>query len=158
MNHSGAKIGLVLNRSASDPLAHALGRAGYDVHSVQGVPAVECLLARDNMDAWIFDARSNEVLEVLLATGQLLLPADNIPDPGDYVCFSSWAGGLLKQVDAALADVRSIGSNAWSWSDVRGVWLLAGSAGATAAIQQFLNAFDSCFVFFDNHQIVVFFL
>jgi chemosensory pili system protein ChpB (putative protein-glutamate methylesterase) len=27
------------------------------------------------------------------------------------------------------------------WSEVRGVWLLAGSAGATGAIQTFLNAF-----------------
>ncbi len=27
------------------------------------------------------------------------------------------------------------------WGEVRGVWLLAGSAGATAAIQAFLNSF-----------------
>ena len=142
MNHSSAKIGLVLERSVSDPLSHALCRAGYDVNSVQDGSTLEALLSRDNMDAWIFDARSDEVFELLLATGQLLLPADNIPAPGDYPGFSNWVDGLLKQVDAALAAVQSVGNTTGSWNDVRGVWLLAGSAGATAAIQQFLNAFD----------------
>ena len=139
-----ARIGLVLQGDAGDLLAKTLSSAGYDVHIATDVPRVRRLMARDMMDAWIFDARSQDIFDLLFASGQLLLPADNPPGPGDGLRFSSWAQGLLKQLHAALADVatRSCDNAVELWSEVQGVWLLAGSAGATGAIQQFLNAFS----------------
>jgi chemosensory pili system protein ChpB (putative protein-glutamate methylesterase) len=137
------RIGLALEGAARDPLIQTLSSAGYEVHIAADMSRVQSLLARDMMEAWIFDARSDRVFDLLRASGRFLLPADNPPSPADVAKFSNWAEGLLKQLDAGLADaaVQAVGDKVDLWSEVRGVWLLAGSAGATSAIQQFLNAF-----------------
>ena len=95
------------------------------------------------MDAWIFDVSVDDVIDLLLTTGSFLLLADNIPNVDDSEHLSNWADGLLKQLDAGLADIATAahGRKTNRWSGVEGVWLLAGSAGATGAVQQFLNAF-----------------
>ncbi len=131
--------------AARDPLIKTLSGAGYDVHLAADMSHIQSLLARDMMDAWVFDARSDPVFDLLFASGRFLLPADNPPSPADKPAFSRWAEGLLKQLDAALADVAApaLGNKVALWGEVRGVWLLAGSAGATSAIQQFLNAFSA---------------
>jgi len=139
------KIGLTLNGEARDPLMRALSAAGYDVHVAADASQVRSLLACEEIDAWVFDVRSEEVFESLLETGQFLLPADNPPDPGDGRHFSSWADGLLKQLDAAMGAAvvaADAGNKLQLWSEVEAVWILAGSAGATTAIQQFLNGFS----------------
>ena len=81
---------------------------------------------------------SDDVLELLLTTDCFLLPADNIPDadaeqavlalgrgPDDAA-----GGGAVGP--ATQPCVRGSGDR---WREVHGVWLLAGSAGATGAIQ-----------------------
>lgn len=129
---------------ARDPLVAALIRAGYEVHIAATPARVDALIARNLADAWIFDARSEGVLEKLLLTGRYLLPADNMPGLTDRRALSTWIEGLLTQLDLALSvpppSYREGKIN--RWSEVKSVWLLAGSAGATSAVQEFLDAFD----------------
>jgi chemosensory pili system protein ChpB (putative protein-glutamate methylesterase) len=138
-----SNIGVVLTGVIRDELTAALYRAGYEVHIAADLSRLQALIARDVVDAWIFDARADKVLEQLLPTGRFLLPADNIPSRDNYQEFSQWLEVLLSQLDAAQYSVagRSTGSNLDRWSEVESVWLLAGSAGATGAVQQFLNVF-----------------
>jgi chemosensory pili system protein ChpB (putative protein-glutamate methylesterase) len=141
VTEAAAKIGLVLEGEARDPLIKTLSSAGYDVHIATDLSRVRSLLQSGMMDAWIFDADSDRVFDLLFASGRFLLPVENPPNPTDALEFSNWAQGLLQHLDAALADVAvQVADN--KWSEVRGVWLLAGSAGATSAIQQFFNAFS----------------
>jgi chemosensory pili system protein ChpB (putative protein-glutamate methylesterase) len=122
-----------------------LSAAGYDVHMAPDLSQVRSLVASEKMDAWVFDVRSEEVFQLLRATGQFLLPADNLPNPADHRIFVDWAQGLLKQLDAAMVDAvkpAPVGNKVQLWSEVEAVWMLAGSAGATTAIQQFLNGFS----------------
>lgn len=143
MNSEPAHIGLVLTGAARDALAAALVSAGFEVHTASTIARVRTLVERTDVDAWIFDARTDDVLELLLGTGRFLLPADNIPEPGDPRAVATWVEGLLTQLDVALsAGVESGDARRTDrWGEVRGVWLLAGSAGATGAVQDFLNAF-----------------
>ena len=137
-------IGLVLAGDARDPLVAALTRAGYEVHIAATPARVDALIARNLAEAWIFDARSEGVLEKLLLTGRYLLPADNMPGLLDRRTLSNWIEALLTQLDLAL----SVAPHSYRegkvnrWGEVKSVWLLAGSAGATSAVQEFLNAFD----------------
>lgn len=136
-------VGLALTGIARDALHSALLRAGYTVQVAGDIARVRQLVARNSVDAWIFDARADGTLELLLPTGCFLLPADNIPGQADTAAVSRWVGTLLTQLDVAAA-VRSIPGGPGSvnrWGEVRSVWLLAGSAGATGAVQEFLNAF-----------------
>lgn len=141
MTETVAKIGLALPGPAQQQLARALYAAGYEVY----IAANAAQVPGERVDAWIFDARWEEMLEVLLATGQFILPAENPPDPEDLREFANWSDGLVRQIDDALASQaaavrpRDQGGN---WSQVKAVWLLAGSAGATSAVQQFLNGFS----------------
>jgi chemosensory pili system protein ChpB (putative protein-glutamate methylesterase) len=137
-------IGLALSGIARDALLAALVRAGFDVQVASDVARVRSLLARRSVDAWIFDARAEDVLELLLPTGCFLLPADNIPADTQMGSVSRWVDALLNQLTVAVA-VNSMPAGVHAidrWPEVRGVWLLAGSAGATGAVQEFLNAFE----------------
>jgi chemotaxis response regulator CheB len=137
-------IGLMLAGTARDAVVVALSQAGYEVQIAANIDRVRALLARHSVDAWIFDARADDVLELLLPTGCFLLPADNIPDQASSGLVLAWVEGLMTQLDAALAAhrARDQPSAIDRWGEVRGVWLLAGSAGATAAIQTFLDTFS----------------
>ena len=92
----------------------------------------------------MFDARSETLFDVLAGTGKFLLPADNAPPCANEDSFRGWSAGLLKQVDSAMGEqsrekaIKQFGCNG---SRLRSVWVLAGSAGATTAIQTFLNTF-----------------
>lgn len=143
MNSRPAHIGLVLTGAARDALAAALVNAGFDVQIASTVERVRALVARADVDAWVFDARSDDVLELLLSSGRFLLPADNIPSAGDTQSVSAWVEGLVTQLDVALSVNTAPGiiGTTDRWGEVSGVWLLAGSAGATGAVQEFLNAF-----------------
>ncbi len=136
-------IGLALAGTTRDAVIAALSQAGYEVQVAANIDRVRALIARNSVDAWIFDARSDDVLELLLPTGRFLLPADNIPELAASDIIRSWVEGLLTQLGVALSSgsgpaLRRVANR---WGEVRGVWLLAGSAGATAAIQLFLNSF-----------------
>lgn len=145
MGNGPANIGLVLAGAARDAVLVALSRAGYEVHIAANIDRVRALITRNTVDAWIFDARSDDVLELLLPTGCFLLPADNIPAPAAASAIVAWVEGLMTQLDAALSSrlpTDRASSEIDRWREVRGVWLLAGSAGATAAVQTFLNFFE----------------
>jgi chemosensory pili system protein ChpB (putative protein-glutamate methylesterase) len=137
-------VGLALSGVARDALLAALVRAGFDVQVASDLARVGKLVERNSVDAWIFDARAEDVLELLLPTGGFLLPADNIPDTAEMAAIARWVDALLAQLAMAVAvnaAPRAPGT-ADRWPEVRGVWLLAGSAGATGAVQEFLNAFQ----------------
>jgi chemotaxis response regulator CheB len=118
--------------------------AGYDV-LIEWEQAGETIaVANLPVDVWVFDARSDSLYNKLSGTGNVLLPADNPPPVDNRVQFDRWAAVLLRQIDAAIREtilacvpsdtIDSLGS-------VKAVWILAGSAGATTAVQSFLNAF-----------------
>lgn len=137
-------IGLVLEGDARHALVAALSRAGYEVEVASSEARLAALLQRNGIDAWIFDARSEGVLEMLLPTGCYLLPADNIPASSDRKGVTDWAASLLIQLDLALT-ISSSATPAGGlsrWKEVRAVWLIAGSAGATSAVQAFFDGFD----------------
>jgi len=139
-----ANIGLMLTGAARDAVVVALSQAGYEVHIAATLARARALIARDSVDAWIFDARADDVLELLLPTGRFLLPADNIPDTAATSALLAWVEGLMAQLDVAMMSrgaATATHLDASRWGEVRGVWLLAGSAGATAAIQAFFNGF-----------------
>lgn len=143
MHSEPLNIGLVLAGAARDAVVVALSQAGYEVHIAATVDRVRTLIARNTVDAWIFDAQSDEVLELLLTTECFLLPADNIPAPATSSDTLSWVESLMTQLGTALSSrsTPAMSKEINRWGEVRGVWLLAGSAGATAAIQAFLNSF-----------------
>ena len=138
-----ASIGLILEGEACHALVAALTKAGYVVHVASGASRLVSIIEREEIDAWIFDARSDGVLEQLLVTGRYLLPADNIPQTSDREAFNIWMQTLLIQLDLALTIPHQAitGAGRPERKRVRAVWLLAGSAGATSAVQEFLNAF-----------------
>lgn len=130
--------------SARDAVLVALSQAGYEVHIAENLDRVRTLLARSAVDAWIFDAQFDAVLELLLQTDSFLLPADNIPGAAASSAMVPWVEALMTQLEVALSrravpPGRKVQDR---WGAVRGVWLLAGSAGATAAVQAFLNSFE----------------
>lgn len=139
-----SNVGLVLDGTARDAIVVALSQAGYEVHIAANPDRVRALIARNTLDAWIFDAQSDAVLELLLQTESFLLPADNIPDADASTAMLPWVEALMTQLELALSrsSVPHGRDAADRWAEVRGVWLLAGSAGATAAVQTFLNSFE----------------
>jgi chemosensory pili system protein ChpB (putative protein-glutamate methylesterase) len=143
VRNDSANIGLALSGSARDAVAAALVQAGHEVHIATNIARVRALLARQIVDAWIFDARSDDVLDLLLTSACYLLPADNIPGTTDSRPRAPWVEGLMTQLETALSARSAQGRprEVEQWHSVRGVWLLAGSAGATGAVQEFLNAF-----------------
>jgi chemosensory pili system protein ChpB (putative protein-glutamate methylesterase) len=134
----------MLPGAARDAVVVALSQAGYEVQIAATMARASALIARGTVDAWIFDARADDVLELLLPTGCFLLPADNIPDTAATTALLAWVDGLMAQLEVAMMARGAAAAthlDASRWGEVRGVWLLAGSAGATAAIQSFLNGF-----------------
>lgn len=142
MSEVAKTVGLALPGFARDVLAAALVRAGFDVQLATDITRVRALVARGAAQAWIFDARVDAMLDALLPSGCFLLPADNIPDEAAPPVVARWVDALLAQLEMAVAVDAAplVGRN--RWSEVRAVWLLAGSAGATSAVQAFLAAFE----------------
>ncbi len=110
-----ANIGLVLAGAARDAVVAALAQAGYEVHVAANISRVRSLLARNTVDAWIFDARADDVLDLLLTTDCFLLPADNIPDTAAEQGFLAVGRGL----DNA-AGGRAVGQCHTVWSRAAG--------------------------------------
>lgn len=138
-----ADIGVHFTGPALHGVTAALARAGHEVHVAVDAGRVQSMVSRQLVDAWVVEAHAESVLSQLLTTRSYVLPADNIPDVSARQAFSLWVDSLLRQLELALLRppvVASINSRA-RWQEVRAVWMLAGSAGATDAVQQFLNAF-----------------
>lgn len=138
-----ADIGVHFTGPALHGVTSALARAGHEVHVAADADRVRTMVERRSVDAWVVEAHAESVLNQLLPTGSYVLPADNIPDVSGRQAFSRWMDSLLRQLELALLRppiVASINSRR-RWQEVKAVWLLAGSAGATGAVQQFLNGF-----------------
>ncbi|MFK7978007.1 MAG: chemotaxis protein CheB [Halioglobus sp.] len=138
-----AAIGIHFTGTTVHSVTAALSRAGHDVHVAADKLRVQSMLDREVVDAWIVDASAESVLSQLLLTDSYVLPADNIPNISDGQQFNVWIESVLRQLEMALLRPPVIASiaNRRHWQEVQAVWLLAGSAGATAAVAQFLNAF-----------------
>jgi len=138
-----AKIGVPFPGPALHGVTAALASAGHDVHVAADPTRVTSMLKRQSVDAWIVDACAESVLDLLLPTGMYVLPADNIPEVSARQLFNRWMDSLLSQLELALLRPPVVATirGRQQWQAVQGVWLLAGSAGATDAVQQFLNAF-----------------
>lgn len=142
------KIGLILSdEDTSAGLEAMFSGAGYDV-VVEVEKSCNLLGVKTHpVDAWVFDARSETLFDVLSETGKFLLPADNAPRCANEDSFQGWSAGLLKQIDSAMTEESQGKKTATNFGpgvvELKSVWVLAGSAGATTAIQTFLNTFRS---------------
>ena len=139
-------IGLALEVALSNALEAQLLLAGYRSRCISNKGPPKQLDQCDDVAVWIIDAKSESLYRTLVTTGKYLLPAENPPLPEDAVKFSAWAASLISHVDTALAaDTRQLVDiqAARCWTKVQAVWLLAGSAGASPAVQDFLNGFRS---------------
>ena len=137
-------VGLILDDEISRALKDVLLRAGFRVVIEPLNRFATSRAGTAPVDAWVFDARSELLLDSLLDTDKFLLPADNPPHPRDSQRFATWSAGLLNQLDSAIGRKSASGGKtdiSPGWEQVQAVWLLAGSAGAPAAIQEFLNCF-----------------
>lgn len=144
MSERSCCVGLLLAGSARDPLRDTLVAAGYEVRIAPDARGLRALLASGAVHAWVFDVRDDGLVEPLLATGCFVLPVDDAPTALDQASLANWCARLVGQLDAAL-DRRGLDHSPTAhgtWRQVRGVWLLAGSAGATSAVQAFLNTFE----------------
>lgn len=139
-----ANIGVHFTGPALHGVTSAISGAGHEIYVAADMSRVQSLLDRTAIDAWIVEAHAEDVLSHLLPIGSFVLPADNIPEVSERKAFNTWMGALLTQLEVALLQppvVASINGRE-RWQQVQAVWLLAGSAGATEAVQQFLNAFS----------------
>lgn len=139
-----AAIGIHFTGPALHGVTAALAKAGHDVHVAADELRVQSMIDREVVDAWIVEAHAEAVLHQLLPTGCYVLPADNIPDVSGRQRFAIWINSVLRQLEIALLrpPVVASMSSRRRWQEVQAVWLLAGSAGATDAVQQFLNGFN----------------
>ena len=143
--NNDSRVGLALEGRAGQALHDVLQRSGYQVYAGACREDLAALAASGGLDAWVFDARRHELLSLLSPGDPFLLPADNPPDPDDRDTFATWSAGLLRQLDAALlhrAAGTASGAEAMRCGALRSVWVLAGSAGASRAVQDFLNGFQ----------------
>jgi len=145
MHNATRRIGLCLDGIAGDGLYNLLGSAGYDVFRVSDPHLVQMMAQTNQLDAWVFDARDEGLFDILSPTGRYLLPADNVPSPDAGAAFDTWCSGILKQVDCAVGDATAQPGVAMGerWPDVQSVWVLGGSSGALAAVEEFLCSFSA---------------
>ncbi|MEH6568916.1 MAG: chemotaxis protein CheB, partial [Halioglobus sp.] len=133
---SDVRISLLLKGILSD--------AGYSVHIGEEANSDDLIRNKKEIDVWVFDAQSEKVSYTLSKTQKLLLPVDDIPSPEDTVKFRNWSCAFLRKIDLTTGknDIKTRAVSG-DWNMTKGVWVLAGSAGATTAVQSFLNAFTT---------------
>ena len=154
------RVGLVLAGEAREQLQRILCQSGYEVQVGESPGNVLSMANSGRFDAWLICVKEEELLGPLLGTGKFILPAENPPPVQEGPAFDAWAMGLVARLDAALWDRPGSQAPAVSgWDQVKSVWLIAGSTGATPALQQFLNALERpppvAFLFaqhYDPHQ------
>ncbi|MFT6957257.1 MAG: chemotaxis response regulator CheB [Halieaceae bacterium] len=137
-------IGLATDIALANALEAHFLVAGFGARYISSKASENQLKRCGDVDIWIIDAQAEDLYHVLVPTGKYLLPAENPPPLTDVTKFSLWVDGIIRQVDTILAvDSRELVDiqSAKRWNQVEAVWLLAGSAGASSAIQSFLNAF-----------------
>ncbi|MEP6389710.1 MAG: chemotaxis protein CheB [Halioglobus sp.] len=142
---SGVTIGVALSGAIADILEAKLVAAGYDTCRGLGVRKCGSLPIADaeHIVAWVFDPADEAAFEAIQISGAYLLPAENPPSPTAADRCNAWCAILLEQLEAAnLARPDDEVTPGWS-TELSGVWLLAGSAGATTAIQHFFKALRS---------------
>lgn len=126
-------VGLILEDDVSLALKDVLLQAGYQV-AIESITRFAASRATSApVDAWIFDARKEKLLESLMDSDRFLLPADNPPSPVEARRFAQWSAGLLNQLDSGIgrkAVSRDDKHISPGWEQVQAVWLLVGSAGA----------------------------
>ena len=118
--------------------------AGYSVLVGEEANCADLVRTKKEIDAWVFDAQSEKIFYALSKTQKILLPVDDIPSPDETVKFRNWSCAFLRQINLTTGknnkNIRAVGDD---WNLIKGVWVLAGSAGATTAVQTFLNAFTT---------------
>ena len=139
------EIGIILpDVRISLLLKGILSDAGYSVLIGEEENCADLVRTQKEIDAWVFDAQSEKVFYALSKTQKILLPVDDIPPPDETVKFRNWSCAFLRQINLTTGknnkNIRAVSDD---WNVIKGVWVLAGSAGATTAVQTFLNAFTT---------------
>ena len=134
-------IGLICDHSSA-VLAGLINRAGYRTIRTQSsrldpqsLPAV---------DAWVVDCEDEDrVTDAMEWLEPKLLALSNRPHVEDLIAYRAWCERIITTLDKWTGHIRyaegeSSPSVASGYSEVRGVWLLAGSTGAPSAVRRFL--------------------
>jgi len=132
-------LGLALPRAPGEALQRELLRAGYEVHISLDSLGLAGIPPEVSLDAWIFDASAEHMFATLHRGKGVLFPA-RVPQLEQHV--AAWSAAMLQEVDGVLGRIPERRPAAYAaWKNVQAVWLLAGSAGASAAVQRFLSSF-----------------
>ena len=134
-------IGIICDASFS-ALAGRVKSAGYRIARVSPEMVVPGNLPP--VDTWVVDCRDTDLIAEALAWIETPVVAlSNRPEPADRDAYRCWSDRIVKTLDKWTADARhskyrATRSSATAWSDVEGIWILAGAAGADDAVEEFL--------------------
>ncbi|MEP5766555.1 MAG: chemotaxis protein CheB [Halieaceae bacterium] len=137
-------IGLICDHS-SPVLAGYIGAAGYRLVRVMPDKLSPQDLAP--VDVWVIDCEdSNVVADAAAWLEPQVLAISNRPKPALLEDYRAWCDKIIHTLDKWTADIRHAHleqsrSDAAAYAAVEGVWVLAGSTGAVAAVSRFLGAF-----------------
>ena len=105
MIEKAPRVGLVLLDEVRVELNDRLCNAGYDVFTVSDKSLISMMAKTNRLDAWVFDAREEDVFDMLEGTNRFILPADNPPTADSGQILIDWCDGLLKQLDGGVGSV-----------------------------------------------------
>lgn len=143
--HSEPLIGLICDHN-SPVLAGDIMRAGYRVIRVMAEDLEPQSAAE--VDVWVVDCvNSASVAEATLWLEPRILAISNRPDPADLRAYRRWCERILEVLERWTANLRLNRvdgelSRPSAFTDVKAVWVLAGSTGAFHAVRRFLARFS----------------
>lgn len=135
-------IGLLCDHNSA-VLEGFIGKAGYRV--LRRRPERLAQDAPDAVDAWVIDCEdSDAVADIALLLEPRVVALSNRPAPGELQPYRDWCERIIRVLDKWTADIRdnrsaTASSEASAFTDVQGLWLLAGSTGAIEAARVFFG-------------------
>jgi chemotaxis response regulator CheB len=136
-------IGIICDASFS-ALAGRIKSSGYRIARVS--PSMVVPGSLPPVDAWAIDCDDTDLIaEALTWIETPVVALSNRPSPSDRIAYKAWAERIVRTLDKWTANSRQTRcqetqSTPTAWSDVEGVWILAGSAGADEAVVEFLES------------------
>ena len=132
-------IGVALPPAHALPLSRALAETGLRAEVATTPALVKALVREGHCRLWVFDDTPGTAFEALAKGGTALLPVESLPDHRNPEALESWCRAQIQRI-RQVGKGRKVLTRPTVQDPA--VWLLAGSAGATPAIQSFLNALD----------------
>ena len=134
-------IGLICDHSSA-VLAGLINRAGYQ--TIRTRPSELDPESLPVVEVWVIDCQDGDtVADTVQWLEPRVLALSNRPDVKDLTAYTAWCERIITTLDKWTGHLRhaegkSSPSTASGYSEVRGVWLMAGSTGAPGAVRRFL--------------------